>query len=39
MDVGGWNGTDGRMKILIRARGEWMLERAATQDKAMDHKW
>lgn len=27
MDVGGWNGTDGRAKILIRARGEWMLER------------
>lgn len=27
VDVGGWNGTDGRAKILIRARGEWMLER------------
>lgn len=31
MDAGGWNGTDGRDKILMRASGEWMQERAATQ--------
>jgi hypothetical protein len=29
VDAGEWDGTDGRAKILVKASGDWMQERAA----------